>query len=152
MIKNVIKYSIAGLLLSFAFSAITIYFIKQRDDIVLGFPENWQLMWFFVINCVGFLSQLIARWLTPAIVKWLNKNNNNKKFIAITTISSTAVSFIGMGIGYSLILINKISNILFLALYDIILFSVLMLFTNFFMYLIFEYKYIFEKQKNEESN
>lgn len=149
MIKNIIKYTLFGLVLSFAFTALTIYFIKPREDVIINFPKNWQLIWLVIINCVGIFSHFIARWITPVTVKGLNKIGNNKKVIAVFTTLSTVSGLIGLIIGRVLMSMHKTADVAFLAIGDIIIFFVFMLFSYFVLYLIFEYKYIVEKQKNE---
>lgn len=150
MIKNIIKYSLLGLAVSFIFVAITISDVKHRDDVINNFPEYWQVLWLIILNCVGVLSHFAARFVTPIFLK--RKLQNNKIFIILSFVFLAAFYVLlggrrGSGI---LISMHKTADLGLLIGLDTAVFSGLMLFVYSVMYLILEYKYVLEK--NEKQN
>ncbi len=149
MIKNIIKYSLFGLAISFVFAAVTISLVKQREDVINNFPAYWQVLWLIILNCTGVLSHFAARFVTPVFLK--RKILNNKIFLILLSIATFlfAVLLGGRRGSGMLIPMHKTANLGLLIGLDIAVFFGLMVFAYSVMYLIFEYKYVLaEQQKN----
>ena len=151
MIKNILKYSLLGLAVSFIFAAITISLVKQREDVINNFPSYWQVLWLIILNCTGILAHFSARFLTRITLK---KNLLEKKAFAV--VSLICIAFAMIFFGYRgrngmWMPMHKTAAITHLMLIDISVFFCFMIFVNAFMYLILEYKYVpAEKNKNEK--
>ena len=149
MIKNILKYSLLGLAVSFIFAAITISLVKQREDVINNLPSCWQVLWLIILNCTGILAHFAARFVTPVFLK--RKILNNKIFLILLCIFlAVFMVLLGGRRGSGMLIpMHKTANLGLLIGLDIAVFFGMMVFAYSVMYLIFEYKYVpAEKNKN----
>lgn len=151
MIKNILKYALFGLIVSFIFAVFTISVVKHREDVINNFPTYWQVLWLIILNCTGVLAHFAARFVTRITLK--NKLLEKTTFLMFFLV---CVAFAMVFFGYRSksgvwIPMHKTAAITQIMWIDIGVFFVFMIFAYSVIYLILEYKYVLaEQQKNEK--
>ncbi len=153
MIKNILKYTLFGLAASFAFAVFTIYMIEPREKLISELPQYWQVIWLVLLNIVGIFSHFAARWTIPFIARISKKH---KKAPVIFLAVFVVIVFVLSGGKYGarhgrglFVVMHETADIMAIAVFDIILFFLIMLILYCVICVVTEFKKT-EKTKNDE--
>lgn len=153
-VKNITVYVLTGIILSYVYAVYTVYLIKPREEIILNFPENWQILWLLLLNCVGVFSYFAARKTCPLVFGIKNKKIFEFVFTAYALIFVLIITIlsgrytVGFHTGFFGTLHEKY-GIIFISGFDIILFFIIMFVVYQFLYAVREYRFLSEKEEKE---
>lgn len=124
LLIRLIKHIIFGVICTFVFSGLTIYYLKPKVALLDNIHPHWQVIWFGVLMLCCVISFLIATAITRVVIMRSNKkaegDGKQKRFSKIVLGVGGAVATIGS------VFINNHLGIDGIAVFNIIFFIIIM--------------------------